>query len=91
MPFKKGHSIGRPKGKSNRSTTIIREAFLAVFEERGGKKGLLSWSNDNPDEFYKLVGKMVPKEMEVSGVDGGPIETVLRVKLVAPNSNDKAD
>ncbi len=87
MPFKKGHSIGRPKGKSNRSTAIIREAFLAVFEERGGKKGLLAWSNDNPDEFYKLVGKMVPKEMELSGPDGGPIQTSIEVKFIGSKEN----
>ena len=72
MPFEKGKSgnpSGKPRGTLSKSTKLIRDAFVKVFEDRGGHKGLAKWAKENPDEFYKLAGKLCPKEMEVS-LDG---------------------
>ena len=79
---------GRPKGSTNKETKTIKDAFLKVFEDRGGWKGLREWSDENPDEFYKTLGKMVPKELEVSGPDGGPINA--KVEIVFANDKHKS-
>jgi hypothetical protein len=91
MPFVKGQKekIGRPKGVSNKSTRLIRDAFIKVFQDRGGHKGLAEWAEGNPDEFYKLASKLCPREMEVSGPDGGPIQTSVEVALVAAGQKNK--
>ena len=90
MPFKPGQS-GNPKGRkagvSNKSTRLIRDAFVKVFEARGGHKGLQEWAEQNPDEFYKLSAKLCPKEMEVSGPEGGPIQTIVEVQFVGSDAD----
>lgn len=63
---------GRPKGAINKTTATVKEALQAVYRDRGGNKALLAWASENPTEFYKLWGRMLPQE--VSGPEGGPIE-----------------
>lgn len=90
MPFVKGHKVGRPKGAVNESTRLIRDAFVKVFRERGGHKGLAAWAESNPDEFYKLTVKLCPKEVEVSGPDGGPIQATIEVEFIGPAAKNKS-
>jgi hypothetical protein len=63
---------GRPKGSLNKTTASIKAALLEAFEKRGGVDALVSWGDDNPTEFYKLIGRLVPHE--VSGPDGAPLD-----------------
>jgi hypothetical protein len=79
---------GRPKGIPNKSTSLIRDAFVQAFEKRGGVKALLEWANENPELFYKLCASITPREMNVTGANGGPIETHIKVSFVG-NSTDK--
>lgn len=69
---------GRKKGALNRTTAVIKAALLRTFEllqtrhhVNDGKR-LTEWARENPTEFYKLIGRMVPHE--IVGRDGGPIE-----------------
>lgn len=75
---------GRPKGAKNKTTALVKEALSAVYKDRGGNKALLAWADENPTEFYKLWGRMLPQE--VSGPEGGPIEFDGIVRsIVRPN------
>lgn len=64
MAFKPGtpkpEGSGRKAGQPNRLTLTAKEAFDKVFHERGGWSALKDWSQDNPTDFYKLYGKMIP-------------------------------
>jgi hypothetical protein len=73
-PFEKGNP-GRPKGSPNKFTQL-REAFLTAFENLGGIEGLTKWAQQskNRTEFYRIISKMLPKEVEVSR----PIEFYLK-------------
>lgn len=67
MTWKKGQSgnaAGRPKGSRNRFTEL-RDEFMLAFEKIGGREALVNWGKDNPDQFYKLVVQMLPKERTV--------------------------
>ena len=33
----------------------------------GGVKALTTWAKGNPDEFYKLWAKLLPKDLHISG------------------------
>ncbi len=78
-PFQKGNP-GRPKGIKNRYSRDIREIFHAVYENMGanqvnpetgkpltGAEAMLDWARDNPTEFYRLYGKMIPTTAEITG------------------------
>lgn len=54
----------------------MKAAFYLAFEELGGWPQMVKWAKmdtKNEGEFYKMASKLIPTE--VSGPDGGPIET----------------
>ena len=64
MTWEKGQSgnlTGRPKGSRNKFTHL-RDEFMLAFEEIGGREALVKWAESNPDQFYKLIVQMLPKE-----------------------------
>ena len=63
---------GRPKGSPNKSTASVKAALEEAFERRGGVPALIAWANEEPAEFYKLWGKMLPAKIE-GAADGGAI------------------
>lgn len=73
---------GRPLGAKNKTTTKVKEALVAVYAKRGGDKALLAWSQENPTEFYKLWGRMLPQE--VTGADGADLFEGLTREIVRP-------
>jgi hypothetical protein len=54
---------GRVKGTPNKTTATVKEALIQAFEQRGGVPSLILWAEDNPTEFYKLWGRMLPQEV----------------------------
>lgn len=90
MPFKKGQS-GNPKGRkpgtTSMTTRMIRDAFIEAFHKIGGVKKLVEWGLEEPGEFYKIVSRLCPKELEVTGADGGPIQTSIEVKFIDSEKN----
>ena len=66
MVFKKGQS-GNPAGKAvglKDKITKIKEAILTAFD----KKAFLKWSKDNNTDFYNLMIKTMPKELQVEDI-----------------------
>ena len=66
---------GRKRGVKNRFTTL-KQAFLDTFQEIGGEKGLSEWANKtkNRRDFYRMLSKMLPSDVGISGPGGAPIE-----------------
>lgn len=80
MPFEKGNTLGklgRAKGSKNKITKDIRQVFHQVYEEMGAKlmdkvtglplsghEAMCDWARNNPTEFYRLYGKMIPTREE---------------------------
>lgn len=59
-------SKGRPKGSKNQFTNL-KEAFINVFEDIGGEETLSRWAKENLTEYYKIISKFIPKEIELAG------------------------
>ena len=88
---------GRPEGSKNKLSKEVKDTFQFVFNNftikekdpktgqvtrHKGKHAILYWANKNPDEFItKIAVKMLPKPVEVSGADGGPIKHATLVLL----------
>lgn len=67
---------GRPKGAKNKLTRDVRGMILGALDQAGGEAYLLEQARENPTAFMTLLGKVLPKEMEVTGKDGGPVQSV---------------
>ena len=58
-----GNPNGRPVGSKNKFTTL-KDAFIETFEELGGVDNLVEWARANQTEFYRMVARLMPKEVE---------------------------
>jgi len=47
------------------SRADVVNAFSSAFELIGGTTRLALWANENPGEFYKLFGKLLPSSSQV--------------------------
>lgn len=72
--------------RKHKTTLSARESLAQAFERLGGVTGLVTWGRKNPDEFYKLWGRLVPKEVSVGAT--GSLEDLL-AKLAAPDSSEE--
>lgn len=87
--FKKGHrSPGRPKGSENKVTSDLKAMIQEALHNAGGAEYLTARANDprTASAFLSLLGKVLP--MQVTGANGGPLMTVTRIELVAPDRKD---
>ena len=87
--FKKGEK--RPnQGKRgpNKTTVALKDMILQALDGAGGVDYLQERAQDpkTAAAFLGLVGKVLP--MAVTGPDGGAIQTVTRIELVAMRSDE---
>lgn len=78
--FKKGEkrpNQGRPPGKPNGDTALIRDMVAKALNEVGGVQYLASVAQSHPGPFLALVGKVMP--VQVTGADGGAVQHAIRV------------
>jgi hypothetical protein len=56
---------------------MIRNAL----DMAGGEEYLLEQARENPTAFLNLVGKIIPKDLNVGGQEGNPVK-VTKIRLV---------
>lgn len=83
--FKKGEKRpgqGRPKGALDGNNRLIRTMIAEALDEAGGVDYLVERARDprTASAFLSLVGKVLP--VQVTGEDGGAIQTVARIEIV---------
>jgi len=63
--FTHGHEKlgGRQAGTPNKATTEFREAIRNAFDAIGGLSAFSAWAAENPTEFYKICGRLIPVEL----------------------------
>lgn len=60
-----------------------------MFELLGGEEAMVKWARDNPGEFYRLYGRLIP--VQLAGEGGGPILTRVSRVLVDPDTGEEQD
>ena len=82
MAFHKGKpkTGGRKAGVSNKNTLAAKEAFQRAFDKIGGASALADWAKNNPSEFYKIYGRLIPMDTNITG---GAITVTLAGRLDA--------
>ncbi|OJU12266.1 MAG: hypothetical protein BGN85_09435 [Alphaproteobacteria bacterium 64-11] len=75
---------GRPKGKPNKTTALLKDAIIKAADAEGengkGKGGLTGYlcflARKHPASFAVLLGKVLPTQ--ITGNDGGPVEVLTK-------------
>ena len=57
---------GRAKGTPNKVTGDIRAMIAGALEDAGGQRYLAEQATENPQAFMALVGRTVPKDVNVA-------------------------
>jgi hypothetical protein len=78
---------GRPKGSLDKGNAAIRAMVVDALDGLGGVTYLRDVARTHPAAFLSLLGKILPTQIE--GPDGGPVQTVTRIELVALSDSGK--
>lgn len=63
---------GRPKGSRNKLSEAFLKALADDFEDNGVST-IAKLRKSSPAQYCNVIAKLMPKLMELSGRDGGPI------------------
>ena len=66
-PYVKGEAPGRLPGYPNKTTVSVKAALEAAFQGLGGVPALIAWAEREPGEFYRLWGKLLPRNVTIDG------------------------
>ena len=68
--FKKGEqrpeNAGRRAGTPNKFTSL-KQSFLNVYDMLGGDDALKTWAKKNPGDFFHLLARLLPKQVDITG------------------------
>ncbi len=77
----KGYKTGGRKiGTPNKLTAEIKDAVEKAFVAAGGSKYLEKIAKEHPAVFCTLLGKVLPRQMELSGPDGEPNRMIVEIR-----------
>ncbi len=75
---------GRKKGTVNVQTRQLKDyVFAALNSGDGGEAWLTRQRDENPVAFMTLLGKFVPKDVNVGGQPDNPLTRISRIELIA--------
>ena len=75
-----GNPNGRRVGSKNKFTTL-KNAFIETFEELGGVDNLVEWAKANQTEFYRMLARLMPREIHVNvNTDVSLVECVREIE-----------
>lgn len=58
---------GRARGVQNKITRELKDMILGALDRAGGEKYLWTQASENPAAFMGLLGKLLPKDLHLSG------------------------
>lgn len=71
---------GSRKGIPNKVNKELKDMILGALDDAGGQKYLAQQAIENPAAFMTLIGKVLPKDLNIGGQSDNPIVT--RIDIV---------
>lgn len=76
---------GSRKGIPNKATAEIKAMIEGALKDVGGQKYLALQAMENPSAFMALLGRILPKDINHAGANGGPITVQFIKEIVDTN------
>lgn len=76
---------GRTKGVPNKATAEIKTMIEGALTAVGGQKYLEQQAIENPTAFMTLLGKILPKDVNLGGQPENPLKSI-EVIIVDPKA-----
>ena len=82
---------GRVAGTPNKVSSVVQDNVIAVFDDIGGKPAMAKWAKENQTEFYRLWGRLLPRQInsEVSTETNRPAIELSDGELMAMIGKNK--
>ena len=78
---------GRQKGVGNKNASQLRDMILNALDKAGGEEYLYNQAIENPGPFLTLIGKVLPKDVVVSGDESNPISISVSINGVTKDQS----
>lgn len=79
---------GRAPGTPNRITSDVRAMIQEVIDGLGGAQRMIAWAKEDPTNerafWSQVMPKVLPKEVNVGGQPGNPLNIGIKVTFVKP-------
>jgi hypothetical protein len=83
---------GRVAGTPNKVTKELKDMILGALEAKKGQEWLEKQMDDNPAAFMSLLGKILPKNVDVNAEISGTVEhTISAIKLIGVKPDGSRD
>jgi len=79
---------GSRKGIPNKNTAAIKDMIEKALHEAGGIEYLKRQADENPSAFMGLIGKIIPKDINVGGQSDNPL-VIKEIILTCPEFESK--
>jgi len=92
MAFEAGkprpETAGRKKGSTNKATADIKAMISNALTLAGGESYLLRQADENPVAFMGLIGKILPKQVDVdASLNGNLVISHITREIIDPLNN----
>ena len=84
----KPESSGRKKGVVNKTTADIKTMINNALHKAGGEDYLLRQADENPVAFMGLIGKIIPKQVDVDANLTGELNIASITRRIIDPKND---
>jgi hypothetical protein len=84
----KPESSGRKKGVVNKTTADIKAMINNALYKAGGEDYLLRQADENPVAFMGLIGKILPKQVDVDANLTGELNIASITRRIIDPKND---
>jgi len=81
-------SGGRQKGAMNKNTAEIRDLILKALDKAGNDEYLYQQSIENPVAFMGLIGKILPKQVDLDANVNGNLNISKIVRTIIDSADD---
>lgn len=74
--------MARPVGSKNTKANELKNMIIHSLDRLGGIEYLVEQAKTNPVAYMSLIGKVIPKDVNLGGQEDNPVELSGKIEIV---------